>query len=515
MLAPLPTPQEMNVWDQQTIHSFGLSGQILMENASRAAHSALRAETGGRKFESALLFAGPGNNGGDAFALARHLANDGLNVHIMHSRPVGEYTGDAAYHLKLAQAMDIPCSLLCAQEDFPRADLIVDGLLGTGIQGELRPDMRGWIETINKMKHHAFILALDIPSGLSGLSGEPMPVAVKADLTVTFEAAKLGLALPSATPFVGKLVVTEIGIPEQIKAAHPATHVALTAGLVDALPQLTPDMHKGDSGHVLVLGGSKGMTGAPLLAAQAALRAGAGLVTIGCPKNLALTYGSSPEVMTLGLGGHDDWDATCHADLAPRLARFSAVVLGPGFGRSDGAAQFLESYLHAPHPPTVYDADALYLLAQNPKLLARLGPDAVLTPHPGEMGFFLGTTGPDVNQNRLAHAREFATANECILVLKGAGTIVAGPENPVAISPFCAPNLAVAGSGDVLAGVIGSLMAQKLAPLTAARTGVYWHGYTGLFLAKDFPYRGNTPLDIAEALPAALKEWKQCALPKT
>jgi NAD(P)H-hydrate epimerase len=506
----------MNVWDQQTIHGFGLSGPILMENAARAAYFALRAETDGRKFASALLFAGPGNNGGDAFALARYLADDGLDVHVMHSRPLDGYTGDAAYHLKLAQAMHIPCTLLQGrQQDFPQADLIVDGLLGTGIQGELRPDMRGWISAINEMKRHAFVLALDIPSGLSGLSGEPMPLAVRADLTVTFEAAKLGLALPAAAPYTGKLVVSKIGIPRQIKEKHPATHAALTAALVHALPEPRPDMHKGDSGHVLVLGGSQGMTGAPLLAARAALRSGAGLVTLGCPRDPAATYGSFPEIMTLGLGSHGDWDDRCYANLAPHLTRFSTVVLGPGFGRSSGGARFLESYMNAPHPKTLYDADALYLLAQNPKLLKDLGPDAVLTPHPGEMGFLLGMAGADVNRNRLAHAREFAAAHGCVLVLKGAGTIVAGPENPVTISPFSAPNLAVAGSGDVLAGVIGSLMAQNLEPLTAAQAGVYWHGYTGLFLAKDFPYRGNTPLDIAEALPAALKEWIQCAPPKT
>ena len=207
MLSPLPTPHEMSVWDQQTIHNFGLSGRILMENASRAALYVLRAETAGRKFGSVLVFAGPGNNGGDAFALARHLANDGLAVRIMHSRPLDGYRGDAAYHLNLARNMDIPCALLSAPSPaFPKADLIVDGLLGTDAQGELRPDMRTWIAVMNDMKENAFILALDIPSGLNGLTGEPMPLAVRADLTVTFGAAKLGLVQPPAAPYTGRLV---------------------------------------------------------------------------------------------------------------------------------------------------------------------------------------------------------------------------------------------------------------------------------------------------------------------
>lgn len=516
MLSPLPTPHEMSVWDQQTIHNFGLSGRILMENASRAALYVLRAETAGRKFGSVLVFAGPGNNGGDAFALARHLTNDGLAVRIMHSRPLDGYTGDAAYHLNLARNMDIPCALLSAPPPaFPKADLIVDGLLGTGAQGELRPDMRTWIAAMNDMKENAFILALDIPSGLNGLTGEPMPLAVRADLTVTFGAAKLGLAQPPAVPYTGRLVVADIGIPRQVKASHPAGHALLTEKLADLLPRPAPDMHKGDAGHLLVLGGSAGMTGAPLLAARAALRSGVGLVTLGYPEGLSPSYGSFPEIMALGLGNGKHWSEECHTDLSAQPRRFSAVVLGPGLGRDSGAERFLRRYLDAPHPRTLYDADALYLLGKNQKLLSRLGPEAVLTPHPGEMGFLLGAPGAEINRDRIRHAREFAAARRCTLVLKGAASIVAGTEGPVAISPFHVPNLAVAGSGDVLAGVIGSLMAQGLAPLTAARAGVYWHGYAGRLLEKVFPYRGNTPLDIVENLPAALKEWKQCAQPKT
>lgn len=512
MVTLLPTPEEMSRWDRLTIDEFGLSGKILMENASRAALYALKKEFGPVRGSSVMVFAGPGNNGGDAFALARHLVNLGAKVLVLHAKHLAQYTHDSAYHLKLAMDMGIACSYLPEYEmdHVPRIDIVVDGLLGTGFAGPLRAGLQSWIKAINKLGARSFVLSLDIPSGLNGTTGEPMPLAVKADLTVSFEEAKLGLFLPPAKGHVGKLVTAKIGIPRHIKEQHPVSHIALEQNLADLLPEPDSTMHKGAAGHLLVLGGSPGLTGAPMLAARGAFRTGAGLVSIGGPKALCLAYSPFPEVMTLGLGDADQWSAECFDSLLPHLPRFSAVVLGPGLGRSDGAMAFLERYLDQPHARTLYDADALFLLARRPELLAKLGPEAVLTPHPGEMANFFGVTAGAINLARARYAREFSFGHRVNLVLKGAATIVAGHEDPISISPFCAPNLAIAGSGDVLAGLIGSLMAQGHPPLTAARIGVYWHGYAGTLLAKDFPYRGNTPLEIADHLPTALKEWKQC-----
>ncbi len=512
MVIHLPTPEEMARWDSLTMQEFGLSGTILMENASRAALYVLKKEFGPLRDISAMVFAGPGNNGGDAFALARHLFNLGAKVLILHAKHVHQYTEDPAYHLKLAVAMGIPCYYLPEYEldALPKIDLVVDGLFGTGFKDMLSPAAQSWIKSINKLGKRSFVLSLDIPSGLNGATGEPMPVAVKADLTVTFEEAKLGLFLPPAKDHIGKLVTSKIGIPRHIKQSHPATHIALAPDLVKVLPETSATMHKGDAGHLLVLGGSPGLTGAPMLAARAAFRSGAGLVSIACPKALTAFYGSFPEVMTIGLGRGENWDADCLDSLRPHLQRFSAVVFGPGLGRTDGAAAFLERYLAEPHPDTLFDADALFLLAKRPELLERLGPDAVLTPHPGEMANFFGVTPREINLARARYAREFSFGRQVNLVLKGAASIVAGHKDPIAISPFCAPNLAIAGSGDVLSGVIGSLLARGLPPLTAAQIGVYWHGYAGTLLAEEFPDRGNTPLEIADHLPTALKEWKKC-----
>lgn len=512
MATLLPTPEEMAHWDKLTIEEFGLSGKILMENASRAALYVLKKEFGPVRDASVIVFAGPGNNGGDAFALARHLVNLGAKVLILHAKHESQYTYDSAYHLKLAITMGIPCSYLPEYEldVLPKIDLVVDGLLGTGFEGELRPNVQNWIKSINKVGKDSFVLSLDIPSGLNGTTGEPMPIAVKADLTVSFEEAKLGLFLPPAKGHVGKLVTSKIGIPRHIKDQNPVTHVALGPDLADLLQEPSSTMYKGVAGHLLVLGGSPGLTGAPMLAARAAFRSGAGLVSIACPKALTSAYGSFPEVMTLGLGSGENWSAECFDSLREQLPRYSAVVFGPGLGRTKGAAEFLERYLAEPHGKTLYDADALYLLARRPDLMEHLGPDTVLTPHPGEMANFFGVTPGEINLARARFARKFSFGHRVNLVLKGAATIIAGLEDPISISPFCAPNLAIAGSGDVLSGVIGSLMAQNHPPLTAAQIGVYWHGYAGSLLATDFPYRGNTPLEIADYLPTALKEWKKC-----
>lgn len=308
MVIPLPTPEEMARWDKMTIEDFGLSGKILMENASRAALYALKKEFGPLQDTSTMIFAGPGNNGGDAFALARHLVNLGGKVLILHAKHLAQYTDDSAYHLKLAMDMGIPCSYLPEYElDFmPRIDLVVDGLLGTGFQGMLRPQIQGWIKSLNRLGQESFVLSLDIPSGLNGTTGEPMPIAVKADLTVAFEEAKLGLFLPPAKNHIGKLVTAKIGIPRHIKTQNPTSHVALGPELANLLSEPSSTMHKGEAGHLLVLGGSPGLTGAPMLAARAAFRAGAGLVSIACPKALSGSYSAFPEIMTLGLDTGED-----------------------------------------------------------------------------------------------------------------------------------------------------------------------------------------------------------------
>jgi len=542
MFSPLPTPHEMAAWDRLSASEYGLLPELLMENASRAALEALRHEVGELSGKNVLVLAGPGNNGGDAAALARHLHDQGAQVLLLHTRPRADYKNEAAYHLELAARIGVPTLLaeeaVSPEKAWPASDsiqqtlsrrtapgisfqlqnasgpfdIVVDGLLGTGLSGALRPDMLGLVRLVNELGKLALVLALDIPSGLCGHTGQPLPEAVKADLTVTFEAAKPGLAQPEARPYLGRLEVRPIGIPRAVRQAQAPSHVLMTSRLADLLDAPQPDMHKGTAGHVLVIGGSAGLTGAPMLAAVAAMRAGAGLVTIACPMGLAQAVKAcNPEVMILPLGGSAAWSATLMDELAPRLAHFDAVVLGPGLGREAGAADFLKAYLSTASLPVVYDADALNILASEKELLKKLEESAILTPHPGEMARLLAWDIAQVQARRSECCQQLAQESGAVCVLKGAATVVAGPRGPVAVSPFSEPNLAVAGSGDVLSGIMGSLLTRGLGAFQSACLGVTWHGQAGKILSRNFPHRGNMPLEIAHALPQAIKELKEHA----
>lgn len=510
MLLPLPTPAEMAAWDKATIDEFGIPGFTLMEIASRECLGAVEEEFGDLDGATVHVFAGPGNNGGDAFALARHMADRGALITIYHTLPKKQYRAESRQNLVLAQKMGIEMVHLPRIDamTIPQPDLIVDGLLGTGFSDDLRPEMLEYVRTINRLGERCFVFAIDIPSGLSGLTGKPQPDAVEADCTATFEAAKLGMILPRARRFVGELHVCPIGIPLDIQEQKPPRRQLLTGDIMSEVPCPTEAMHKGTAGHLLILGGSEGLTGAPHLAAIGALRAGAGMVTVACPEAFVpQVIAGDPDVMTLGLPG-SQWNAGAFEALRPYLSRFNAVVIGPGLGRRPETLDFLQACLSRCPLPTVLDADALYHAAQG-SLLDLVPNGAVITPHPGEMARLVNRSTDMVQENRIDIAEDFIADRSHILVLKGAGTIIADNET-TCISPFSAPNLSVAGSGDVLAGIIGALLARKVPKMLAACLGVYWHGMAGVLLAEDYPLRGNLASEIANNLPNAAKEFKTC-----
>jgi ADP-dependent NAD(P)H-hydrate dehydratase / NAD(P)H-hydrate epimerase len=521
---PLPTPAEMAAWDSCAIHDFGLKAELLMENAGAAALAVLREVFGPLSGARVLLVAGGGNNGGDAFVLARRLLDEGAHPLVLHTRPVSGYRAEARYHLDLARRAGVACRHLpatrakSALRSCEAPDILVDGLMGTGFSGELSPEALTLVQAMNALGENCFVLALDSPSGLDGLTGQPRPEAVRADVTVAFHAPKLGCALPQAAPYVGSLAPRAIGIPRAVTDASPPRQMLLTERLFELLPAPAPELHKGRAGHVLVLGGSEGLTGAAQLCALGALRAGAGLVTVGCPRGvLPEVKAGLPDIMALGLGQGMTWSPDCMDSLRPSLGRYDCVVIGPGLGRNKEAADFLSLFPRAFAQafdkgwasPCIYDADALYHLAQNPGLMTQLPEDAVLTPHPGEMARLLGMGMGEVQADRAAAAHRFLATHPQVLTLKGAGTLV-GQGDLLHLSPIAAPNLAVGGSGDVLAGVIAAVLARGITPLHAACLGVYWHGLCGLALAHDFPARGNLPTEIAHALPHVLKEHTPC-----
>lgn len=518
MFTPLPTPKEMAAWDRAAMDGYGVRNEMLMENASREALRVLREELGPLRGKRALLLAGKGNNGGDAIALGRHLLDQGCEVLVLLAAAKEHYKGVSGYHLRLARKIGVRTALLKHHppETWPEAEIIADGLLGTGFSGELRPAYLEWVRAVNARRERGFILALDIPSGLNGLSGKPCPEAVRAHATATFGAAKVGLVMPEAAPCVGKLHVCAIGIPARVLEEAPASHGLLDESVFETLPLPSATMHKGTGGRVAIAAGSAGLTGAACLAALGALRSGAGLVTVACPADIApqVKHGH-PEIMALPLeeGGH--W----RPKILPRLQEFlencDAFVIGPGLGRDQATREALEEVLSWKRPPTVWDADALFGLAERPELLDRLGPNDVLTPHPGEMARLIGSDIATVQGARLKVARDFVRQHDVVLALKGAGTVVASCAAPTLLSPFSTSALAVGGSGDVLAGMLGNLLGRGLSPLHATCLAVYWHGFTGTRLERTYPFRGNLATEIAEDLPLALEESMRCRLPKT
>ena len=398
-------------------------------------------------------------------------------------------------------------------------DIVVDGLLGTGFSGTLRPLETKLVGHINALAQRAFVFSLDIPSGLSGMTGRPCPVAVRAHATVTFEAAKPGLVLPEAAPYTGRLRVRPIGIPAVVRREHPASFQMVLPEIIEAFPQAAPGWHKGAAGSGLIVGGSEGLTGAPHLAARAALRSGAGLVSVAAPHGLCRDIKADcPDIMTRSLGpeGGVRWAPSLLEDVQGFLPQCRALVLGPGIGRDPETAAFVQALLACPSRPfAVVDADALHALAVRPEALSSLRACDVLTPHPGEAATLLHTTPARVQADRFEALAGLQRLAPSVWVLKGAGTLIGTEGRPMTVAPYAEPNLAVGGSGDVLAGCLGTLMAQTAAYPSedcersshlAACLAVHLHARAGALLRERFPQRGNTATDIAETLPRARAE---------
>ena len=395
----------------------------------------------------------------------------------------------------------------------------MDGLLGTGFSGELREDALELVQRANKGRQ-SFTLALDIPSGLDATSGRPCPKAIVANATATFAAAKPGLILPWARAFTGKLHTVYIGTPKKAQDRAGASFRLLQKKDLACLPKPLPCGYKNAYGHVVIIGGAHGMSGAAHVAARAALRSGAGLVTCACPaldaKDVRLAMPeimtrkdvrlAMPEIMTRALGeaGEDEWKKRSLGEMADLLARCTSLVVGPGMGRGRDSADFLQALLcERPSCPMVLDADALMLLAANPKLFAHLERDDVITPHPGEAAALLGRNTGDIAQDPFGAVDALVALAGCTVVLKGAATLVRAPGFPLLIYPNDICQLSVGGSGDCLAGVVASLMGQGAEGLAAAALGVVWHGEAGRYLAAKYPNRGNLASEIADALSCA------------
>ena len=439
----LVTADEMREMDRRTIASFGVPGRVLMENAGIGATNVMRAHFPGLEFKKVGVLAGRGNNGGDAFVMARYLSFRGVKVTVFLLSKKGRVKGDAGANLALLGPLDIPVVEVAGSAAFKkkkaamrRQDLWVDALLGTGLNADVRGHYREAIDFINRLEKPVF--SVDVPSGLHTDTGQVCGTCIRAQVTATFGFAKLGLKIFPGAALCGELEIIDIGIPPFIAEAVNPRRFLLTGMMLKAiLGNRAPDAHKGTTGHVLVVAGSPGKTGAAAMTATAAMRAGAGLVSLGIPEGLnPVVEPQVTEVMTIPLPETDSGslDASALAIVLAHLSGKRCLAIGPGIGTDDGAGRLFFSLMKKARVPLVVDADAINLLANDPQVLKKVRVPVVITPHPGEMARLIDTTPKRVQQDRVGCACDFAQAFGVHVVLKGAATVMAHPDGSAHIN---------------------------------------------------------------------------------
>ena len=512
-MRPIFTAAEMRALDARAIRELGIPGTRLMDAAGSGAAALIVQWLAPIRGRRVVVVCGKGNNGGDGFVVARRLRARGAAVQVFLAAARREVRGDAAEALAgwrgRVEAIDAgpdPGALVRALES---AELVVDALLGTGVTGAARGQVWAAIDAINEAGRRGVpVISLDLPSGLDSDRGVAPGPAVKATRTVTFAGLKRALVLQPGAALAGRVEVVDIGIPAEEVARGITTWGLEGDDVRRYFPAREADAHKGRFGHLLIVAGSRGKTGAAVLAGRAALRAGVGLCTIATPASQQpIIAALAPEYMTEPLPETQAGSLALAARerLLELAHRMDAVALGPGLSLDREAQALARALVAEVERPLIADADALSALAGHLDLLRRaLGPRA-LTPHPGEMARMLGGSIETVQGDRLEVTRRFCRDYHVALALKGAGTVVGGPDGHVAVNPTGNPGMAKGGSGDVLTGVVGALLARGLEPMAALEAGCYLHGLAGDLTAAS---RGEIAMiagDIVETLPAALQ----------
>lgn len=486
----------------------GIPSIVLMENAAMACVKEL--EKIGVAGKRAAVFCGKGNNGGDGFAIARHLNNMGARV-VVYLVCGSEYKGDALinYEIIKRMGMKIVDGADINPEYAVMADIIVDAIFGTGIRGEVSSLPYEIIKAINDSG--VYTLSVDIPSGANGNTGEICGICVKADKTVTFGAYKCGMLTFPACDYIGETVVADISIPNNIiEKQNIRINVTDKITAKNMMPKRYENSHKGDYGKVLIIGGSRGMTGAPTLSARAALAVGAGLVTVGIPESLnEIMEIKLTEAMTLPLKDmNGNLLPECIKDIQTYMKKCDAVLFGPGIGRGEHIRFILEEILKCSDIPVVIDADGLNALSENISVLNNLRCDVILTPHTVEMSRMIGVLPHEIEKDRVGISSLFANKYKQTLVLKGHHTVVTGSDGVQYINITGNSGMATGGSGDVLAGMITAFAARGLSPTDAAALAVYLHGAAGDIARDKLGADSMTALSITENIPYAVTDLK-------
>lgn len=511
----LVTAAQMQTLDRRTITEAHVPSSVLMERAGEGVVTHLGKQYGPVRGKTVTVFCGKGNNGGDGLVVARLLHRRHARVHVFMLTPLAELSRDAAVMyrrfvrtagrsaVKSFHSADQARGLLAS------SDLVIDALLGTGLSSGVTEHYRDAIDLINEAQQP--VIAVDIPSGIHADTGAVMGRAVRASMTVTFGLPKLGLVMGSGIDHAGTVQIVDIGIPPAYIEAIDSKVVFLTRKAVMAgLPRRKPSAHKGTFGHAGIIAGSVGKTGAAALAAQAALRVGAGLVTVATPSSVNdVLEAKLLEAMTLPLP--ETKARTLARSGLDRVVAFmqarTAVAIGPGLSTHPETVELVQSLMKHLDRPTVLDADALNALTGRTALLAECKIPPILTPHPGEMARLeVDATTQTVSADRIGTAQRFSRERGVFVVLKGARTVIARPDGLVAVCPTGNPGMATAGTGDVLTGMVVGLLAQGLSSWDAACTATYVHGYAGDLASQGLGQAGMVARDLVAQIPYALKQ---------
>ena len=511
------TPTEMARLERDAA-AFGRSTNDLMERAGLTIAREIPRTLGGVAGRRVLTLVGPGNNGGDGLVAARHLARWGASVLLFLA--TNRHDDDPNLRLALSEG----AKLLAASRDeglnlleraLRSSHVVIDAVLGTGRSRPLSGTLADVIARVSKnarlpRNRRPLYVAVDVPTGVDAATGRADPLTPRADVTLALGFPKVGHFIFPAADHVGVLNPLDIGIPPEL-SKDISLDLITRSWVNEQLPQRPKGGHKGTYGHALIVGGCVNYPGAACLASGAALRSGVGLVTVAAPQSI---YGVVASKLTeaIQLPLPDNGSGCLHPESLPAIRQalpsYSSLVVGCGMGRSETAMQFLKGLLlseHTPTQPLLIDADALNILAETPGWWRRIPAPSILTPHPGEMSRLTGLSTEEIQSRRVETAREYASKWGHVVVLKGAFTVIAQPEGLCRIAPFANPLLSVGGTGDVLAGIIGGLLAQGMAPAEAAACGVYLHGAAADNLRVTHGDRGGTAGDIINALPGTTR----------
>ncbi len=507
----LVTAEEMREIDRVTIKDLGVPSLVLMERAGKAVADRIEDMF---EMKKVVVVAGGGNNGGDGFVIARILKNRGWDAKVLVFSDKGKLSpeGSSQYGIAEKMGIDVQFRKKMSASDL-KDSIVVDALLGTGLNKPVRGSIKSAITTINRS--HSPVVSVDIPSGISSDTGRIMGHAVRADLTVTFGLPMIGHHLYPGADHAGNLFVEDIGFPLSLTSSENLKRNLTDLDLVRSIiKKRDPNTHKGSYGHVFIIAGSAGKTGAALLSSNACLRAGAGAVTLGVPESLFSIFQSSViEEMTYSLPSGDGGTLSERASddaLGFINKRASTVLLGPGLGVNKDVKAFVHEIVPGSKKPIVLDADGLNCMSGQTELFKKAKAEIIVTPHPNEMKRLLlgkkrSITAREINERRIEIAEEFASGNKVVCVLKGAPTVVASPDGEIYVNTTGNPGMATAGSGDVLSGIISSFVAQGLGVFRSAVCGAYMHGLAGDLARDEIGEYSLIAGDITEYLPDAFK----------